>query len=682
MSADKKLIPINYKVYVNELLQSQINSGNWYVFVGDNGDHQTQIISEPTDDYRTTHHDAYNKMIFGKRIGLSDTKMMVRNIPYESNKAIDMYDDQDTQLNQKDFFCVVNAGSYYHVFKCLDNNRGANSTVQPDFTHISGANSVVYQTSDDYKWKYMYSISDTDYLRFATTEYIPVVPNTTVQSAAVEGAIDNIVIDETGRGYDNHLEGRFSTGTLRVDGNNRVYMVTNSVASTANDFYNGCIISITAGAGVGQNKTIEDYFVNSSGKYIVTNSSFTTALATSSVYEIMPGVMILGADDGTSNALARALVNSSSQNSISQIEMINAGSGYRTANAYVIADESVGIFAPAELRPIISPPGGHGANAAAELYSMHLAVTVKFQNTESGTIPANNGFQQVGLIKNPLFANVEFELTNAAGTFLATENVARIAPVKIEQNVTINTTSYLVTSNTGDFENQLEVGEYVYLTEATKTDHMIGVVNAITNSSQFELTVNGFFESTEAILYKPQISTQMTIIDLVDAHTFRASNVEGYYEIGDFIVGLASGAKAQINAITRNDVSKGFDTFLQMYKYTGDELIDTFTEDEVVYQFSSSFDSNVSTANALFHSIESNGGIYTMYVTEQKGKFRVVEGANTITGVTSEAQLKITGIHEPELVHGSGDVVYLVNTGKNNRANNQTELIRLIYELE
>ena len=45
------------------------------------------------------------------------------------------------------------------------NNQGANSTVSPNFAEVD-SNDEVYQTSDGYIWKYMYSVDTANNTKF------------------------------------------------------------------------------------------------------------------------------------------------------------------------------------------------------------------------------------------------------------------------------------------------------------------------------------------------------------------------------------------------------------------------------------------------------------------------------------------------------------------------------------
>ena len=278
------LVPGNFKIDVGSIYkQTFANTNNdYYLFVAEHVDRSTDGIVAPVDTIEQMQINVYHNMIMGKRITSADTSFLIKNNPYQSNAVYTMYDDltvgptdADDDISDQNF-CIVNASSNYHVFKCLDNNMGAYSTVEPDFSHISGSNTAVYQTSDGYRWKYMYSVSSAQKTKFATSKYFPIIANTEVEDSAVAGAIDIIKIETTGLRYDNYFNGTLSTEAIRIDGNNLIYAVVNSISSSVNGFYTDCLLYLSSGTGSGQYKTITNYFANSTGKFIVVNSAFTT----------------------------------------------------------------------------------------------------------------------------------------------------------------------------------------------------------------------------------------------------------------------------------------------------------------------------------------------------------------------------------------------------------------------
>lgn len=656
-----------------QLLESISEVGNsaYYVFQGSHVPSSNSEIPAITDTNRDTFVNVYRDMIQGKRVSTSDVALGIRNIEYVSNTAYSMYDDT-VDLTSENFYVIVNASSYYHVYKCLDNNFEASSTVEPNFAHISGSNSYVYQTADGYKWKYMYSVSATQKSKFGTTTIFPVIANTSVEALAVDGSIDTILITDAGQGYDNYILGTFSAADLRINGNTVLYSVSNSGASTVNGFYTDTLLYITDGDGVGQYKTITSYFANSSGKYLVVNSAFSTALASGSVYEIYPRVSIVGDGLQTTSAVARALVNSSASNSIYRVEMLNRGGGYAYATANVIANTSVGVSRDCTVRVIYPPKHGHGYDSAAELFAKYLIFSTKFSNSESNTILVENQFQQIGLMKDPLFANVSLEISDKVGTYEEGEVVYKIKPVRTNQLLTMNTSSPNVSCNTGDFSNQFLAGDRIFFASSDGLNHHLGTISSIVNSSRMVLTSNGGFACTAALAYQPNLSSNGILTSVVNSSMVRVTNVSGVFGADDILLGNTSGAYATINSVSRSGVTKGFDTFVQLFKYEGTITSGEFEENEKVYQ------NAISVANASLFGVVDVGGSVEIYTSNQTGVFAINASGHTIVGQNSGAIAELTTKYSPELVFGSGEILYVENLDAITRSNTQSETVKII----
>ena len=118
-----------------------------------------------------------------------------------------------TKLYDADFY-VVN--SSYQCYKCIYNGtspadpNGKPSTVEP-----TGTSTSIITTADGYRWKYMYTIPVGQVLKFFSADYMPVLVDTAVQSDAVGGEIDTVVIQSSGSGYNN---GTYENVPLKGDG--------------------------------------------------------------------------------------------------------------------------------------------------------------------------------------------------------------------------------------------------------------------------------------------------------------------------------------------------------------------------------------------------------------------------------------------------------------------------------
>ena len=669
-----KLITTKFKKFFGDQIIESITepaNSQMYLFISEHVDRTSSNIATPKDNVRQINIDAYRNMICGKRLANGDVQLMVRNIPW-SSKLFTMYDDTANSLQTDDFFCVVDEGSFHHIYKCLDNNMGANSTVEPSFAHITGANTNVYQTSDGYRWKYMTSISSATYDKFATTDFVPVIANTTVVNAAQPGKIEIVRILNGGRNYGNYTNGTFATDEIRVAGDPVTYEISNaSSVSIVNGFYTDCMLYLSGGTGSGQYKRIIDYYTNNSGNFVTVNSAFSTPPTNGTTYDINPRVLITGDEQETSVAEGRALINSLSTNSVYRVEMFSSGNNYSYAIANVSANATVGVTTPAEVRPIYSPTGGHGFDVADELGCEHFAISVTLSNTESNTIPETNSFQQFGILRDPLFANVQVEHSGAAGLLVENEIFYKISPIQFATNASINTSSAIVTCDGAKFSNQISAGDKLYLESSNGTSHMLATVNSVTNSSQLVMTVNGFYSCTEVLLHFPNTSAHGVINSITNTTSVLMTNVSGVLSSGDLLIGNTSGATLVINSISRNDVTKGFDTFVQMYKYVGAVTSNSFVQDELVYQGSNS----AQLANGRLHSAITDGTT-TFYVSNQVGDFALALGLN---GLTSKSTATLSAKYEPELVFGSGDIMYLENANSTNRQDSQT--FKLIFNL-
>lgn len=769
-----KVITNNFRLNsAQQLLESISEPANttYYLFTAKHTVYGTDGDT-PTTPYDTAEerNTIFKDMIFGKRISQSDIALMIPKSLYVANTLYNNYDDQSNSLftDTTRFYATVLSGSYYHTFKCLNNNNGNNSTVAPDFSTVDPEDEFII-TADNYVWKYMYSISDTDVTKFATSEYFPVVANTDVSLRAKPGTIDVIKVVTAGQGYDNYLSGNFGASDIRIGGSDTTYGLTNNpLASSVNGYYTGCILKITNGAGNGEYKRIVNYTSNSTTKSVTLESGFSTVPNLTSSYEISPEVLIVSDGFQTTEAAARAIVNSVS-NTVQSVEMLSIGSNYRFASASVVANPVVGVVANASVRPILSPELGHGYDVFSELGASRLCFSVSFANTEANTIPASHEYRQIGLLKDPVFAYATFDTDNESGVFSEGERILRIKPVRVYANgATISNTSSILSTSDADFENQFEAGDFIYLKSAVA--QQIAVVNSVTNSSQLVLkSTNGLFACTSSEVYKVDMSyryenftlsstsltgtisvnatssnitgtstlfqtqlrpnsyivissnatgysttkrvvsiTNNTIATLDSNNSFANSsavaaridynysantgadyiipnaivtavatgqlevaNIGGVFAIGDLIVGEETGAIATINTVSRAGSSKGFNTFIQMNKYSGTLTTGVFGQDELVYQGSAN------TNYGLLHSVEGNTDPRTFYITNL---FGTINTGNTIIGANSGAVATITTKYEPELVFNSGQVMYIENLEAVARANNQTETFKLIFE--
>ena len=191
----------------------------------------------PVDSVDTEFY-TFDDAIAAKKITSSDTSFVIPRRNWSSGTVYDMYrHDYGRRItgtttaktstsgasNLYDAtFYVLNSNN--NVYKVLDNNSGASSTVEP-----TGTSNSVLSTADGYKWKYMYSLSASQQTNFLSTDFMAVATNGTVSAAATDGALDVVTVKTGGTGYT--TSGASGTGTItsvpiRGDGSSGTATIT------------------------------------------------------------------------------------------------------------------------------------------------------------------------------------------------------------------------------------------------------------------------------------------------------------------------------------------------------------------------------------------------------------------------------------------------------------------------
>ena len=139
----------------------------------------------PTDNFQyLTHY--RDTGIFGKKVTGTNIRRVVRKVQWTTNTAYDMYrhDYSSTNLTPNSGTSRLYDSNYYvinsdfKVYICIDNGssgtnlKGNRSKFEPTSTDLQPFTAG----SDGYTWKYLFSISPSDVIKFDSTEYI-VLPN-------------------------------------------------------------------------------------------------------------------------------------------------------------------------------------------------------------------------------------------------------------------------------------------------------------------------------------------------------------------------------------------------------------------------------------------------------------------------------------------------------------------------
>lgn len=436
--------PIN----ATEYAESQAYRSKIYLFIGRsqnwNDTATTNAVIEKYEGFNTISDlnppspvdsidelsEIYDDMIALKRVTRSDICEVVRKRVWQSDIVYDMYKDDygtlkpdgNVKLSSNGQSKLYNCNFYvmnsqFQVFKCIYNNQTvANPSGTPSTVEPTGTSTSIITLSDGYRWKYMYTITIPDYIKFVSTDFMPVRIDSTVKDASVDGSIQQVILDAPGSG--------FNAGSLTKSGTytNTAGSNTITVTCSGHGLSNGDQVYIDFTAGTAN----DGYFtvtVTSTSVFTVTASSNIVAANTNqscTVYTESKDYYVPVNGDGQ-GCIVRVRVGTSSVSLVSVAEVSGTtydGSGYSygyvdLSRCYTSISNAVSQSTNSahykdfstrscKISVITSPPGGHGSNALYELgaYRIMINKSLDFLDGE-GDIPVDMQFRRFGLIEDP-----------------------------------------------------------------------------------------------------------------------------------------------------------------------------------------------------------------------------------------------------------------------------------------
>ena len=174
----------------------------------------------------------FDDLLAAKRVTSSDVSYVIPRRNWTTGTVYDYYrHDYGNRITGTTTTQTANSGAstiwdatFYvltednNVYKCLDNNSNASSTVKP-----TGTSTSILTTGDGYKWKYMYTLSASQQTNFLSTDFMAVATDSTVSSAATDGAINIVKIKTAGTGG---TDGTHTGIAIRGDGSSGQVSVT------------------------------------------------------------------------------------------------------------------------------------------------------------------------------------------------------------------------------------------------------------------------------------------------------------------------------------------------------------------------------------------------------------------------------------------------------------------------
>jgi len=317
----------------------------------------------PTQDQQYLKN--FMKRIFvAKKVNISDISPVISRINWTTGTVYNYYQDtvnmQQLDGNGFPVYQYYVKNKYDQVFKCLWNNNGAASTVEPYFEPGTFSSTNIFQSTDNYKWKYIYTIDLAAKVKFLDSVWMPVPvgensPNPLLYSAGV-GNIDVINVTNGGSGYD------------------------------------------------------------------PSNAAITITVTGDGLY---------------ANATANVV-----NGAINDILVANTGSNYTYANVSITSSKGSGAIA---ISPV-SPIGGHGTDPISELGAAHVMITAQFNAAESGIVPTDVLYHQIGILINPVAYSTSPGLANGSIYKTTTDLIVATGPGTFSLDETIYQGSTLATA--------------------------------------------------------------------------------------------------------------------------------------------------------------------------------------------------------------------------------------------
>jgi len=458
---------------------------SYYVFYGRTQPWPDEQAPPTAVDSLSAEYSAWHDMTALKKVDFQDARLGFKRIDWVSGTVFDQYDDA-VDLATQNFYVYTDDQK---VYKCISNNKGAQSTVKP--THTT--NDITPET-DGYKWKYMFTLTDSLLRKFFVPGYLPISFDQTVVDNAQVGSIENIAIESAGSGYtpDASIAG---SSTLPVfvsgDGDENA---TAEVTVTSNL---GIVTGITVDDGGSGYPYAPETNIPVAIRQITVDGALETAYGLADtdpngqIINVTPVIGGSGYSTGTAfvvQSSAEGIAETDSSGAVTNVEIATsrAGENFRKARAVVVNETS---DTEAVLRPIISPFEGHGAVPEQELLAQYVLINLRFAYDEGeGDFTIDNDFRRIGLIQDPF----EYESFSAPASAQTLDAKYRL--VLDQSNATFTEDDTIAGQSSGALGLQVDVYE----------DNILRIIrdDTISNSIDFQVgeVIRGLSSGTTATI--------------------------------------------------------------------------------------------------------------------------------------------------------------------------------------
>ena len=567
-----KLVTTKLKIHNAEQFiesLSETSATNLYLFIGKVQEWDDENSPPPPNEaVANTLYSYWDQMIAAKKVTSADVKHVITRKNWESNTAYTAYSHTNPDQLANNFYVVTED---FNVYKCVQNNlsNGA-STIKP-----TGTGTAVIEISDGYKWKYMYTITSQDTLKFTTSEYIPVQKSVdarqiAVEDAAIDGQID--IINKTSNG---DFKVEFTAAPENAVGDSQDFVSGETLIGQTSNQY-GTLVSFTSAANnltysvsVGNVKFSNSEVVLGSSS----NARATISNTPTSTYEFDTGVFA-SVTNSTVMQLSTSANNSSDGLYVNSTVFVvnNAGQGEQTTITQY--DSS--------LRQITVDPAFTITPTTVSGYEVAPSITINgdgtaFKGRTRGNV--SHGITEVTVtekgskytVANPsIFANSSY------GTGANSEVI--IGPVgghgknAIEElgGNRVMVDSRISGNESGRFTTSNDFRQVGLLRDPLQTANTLAFFTESLSDQSTTLSIGGVagsFQADEKVYTGTSLSNSTAngvVVDFLNNNTLRINEVKGTFQDSNVVTGANTSSTGTISA---NGVAQP-----GMKPYSGDVL--------------------------------------------------------------------------------------------------------------